>query len=119
MPLRQRLQRPAADSLDRAADSVLDSDLRGGDEGAADGLAHAGAQVGKHVAVLDRLQQVQAGIANDQAELQLDQQKAAERAREFDERMAQQERLTNQKLQASAEREIMRMRVQQQQRRQP
>ena len=65
-----------------------------------------------------REQQVQAGIANDQAELQLDQQKAAERAREFDTRMAQQERLANQKLQASAEREILRLQAQQQQRRQ-
>jgi hypothetical protein len=65
-----------------------------------------------------REQQVQAGIANDQAELQLDQQKASERAREFDTRMAQQERLANQKLQASAEREILRLQAQQQQRRQ-
>jgi hypothetical protein len=65
-----------------------------------------------------REQQVQAGIANDQAELQLDQQKAAERAREFDARMAQQQQLTQEKLQASREREIMRLQAQMQQRRQ-
>jgi hypothetical protein len=63
-----------------------------------------------------REQQVQANIANDQAELQLDQVKAQERAREFDERMDQQERLANRKLQASAEREIMRLQAQQQRR---
>ena len=65
-----------------------------------------------------REQQVQAGIANDQAELQLDQQKVAERAREFDARMAQQEQLAQEKLQASREREIMRLQAQMQQRRQ-
>ena len=65
-----------------------------------------------------REQQVQAGIANDQAELQLDQQKAAERAREFDARMAQQQQLAQEKLQASREREIMRLQAQMQQRRQ-
>jgi hypothetical protein len=65
-----------------------------------------------------REQQVQAGIANDQAELQLDQQKAAERAREFDARLAQQEQLAQEKLQASREREIMRLQAQMQQRRQ-
>ena len=63
-----------------------------------------------------RQQQVQANIANDQAELQLDQAKVQERAREFDERMDQQERLANRKLQASAEREIMRLQAQQQRR---
>ena len=63
-------------------------------------------------------QQVQADIANDQAELQLDQQKAAQRAQEFQQRMKQQERMANQKLQASAEREILRLQAQQQQRRQ-
>ena len=65
-----------------------------------------------------REQQVQANIANDQAELQLDQQKAAERAREFNARLAQQEQLAQEKLQASREREIMRIRAQMQQRRQ-
>ena len=65
-----------------------------------------------------KAQQVQADIANDQAELQLDQQKAAQRAQEFQQRMQQQERMANQKLQASAEREILRLQAQQQQRRQ-
>ena len=65
-----------------------------------------------------REQQVQANIANDQAELQLDQQKAAERAREFNARLAQQEQLAQEKLQASREREIMRLQAQMQQRRQ-
>jgi len=62
-------------------------------------------------------QQVQADIANDQAELQLDQQKAQNRSQEFQQRMQQQERMANQKLQASAEREILRLQAQQQQRR--
>jgi len=62
-------------------------------------------------------QQVQANIANDQAELQLDQQKAENRSQEFQQRMSQQERMANQKLQASAEREILRLQATQQQRR--
>ncbi len=57
-------------------------------------------------------QQVQADIAIDQAELQLDQQKAQTRSSEFQQRMDQQQRMTNQKLQASAEREILRLQAQ-------
>ena len=57
-------------------------------------------------------QQVQADIAIDQAELQLDQQKAQTRSSEFQQRMDQQQRMANQKLQASAEREILRLQSQ-------
>ena len=57
-------------------------------------------------------QQVQAGIANDQAKLELDRLKVAERAREFDERMRQTEQLAREKLRAAAERETMRAQMQ-------
>ena len=57
-------------------------------------------------------QQVQAGIANDQAKLELDRLKVAERAREFDERMRQTAQLAREKLRAAAERETMRAQMQ-------
>ena len=57
-------------------------------------------------------QQVQAGIANDQAKLELDRLKIAERAREFDTRMRQTEQLAREKLRAAAERETMRAQMQ-------
>jgi hypothetical protein len=57
-------------------------------------------------------QQVQAGIANDQAKLELDRLKVAERAREFDTRMRQTEQLAREKLRAAAERETMRAQMQ-------
>ena len=65
-----------------------------------------------------RQQQVQANIAQDQAELQLDREKAAERAREFNARLQQQAELADDKLRASREREIMRLQTQLQTRRQ-
>jgi len=65
-----------------------------------------------------RQQQVQANIAQDQAELQLDREKAAERAREFNVRLQQQAELADDKLRASREREIMRLQTQLQTRRQ-
>jgi hypothetical protein len=65
-----------------------------------------------------RQQQVQANIAQDQAELQLDREKAAERAREFNARLQQQAELADEKLRASREREIMRLQTQLQTRRQ-
>ena len=65
-----------------------------------------------------RQQQVQANIAQDQAELQLDKEKAAERAREFNVRLQQQAELADEKLRASREREIMRLQTQLQIRRQ-
>jgi len=65
-----------------------------------------------------RQQQVQANIAQDQAELQLDKEKASERAREFNVRLQQQAELAEEKLRASREREIMRLQTQLQIRRQ-
>ena len=59
-----------------------------------------------------RAQRDQAQIAQDQAELELDRQKAAERAREFQARLDQNAQLTMTKLQATAERERARIAAQ-------
>jgi hypothetical protein len=59
-----------------------------------------------------RAQKDQAQIAQDQAELELDRQKAAERAREFQARLDQNAQLTMTKLQATAERERARIAAQ-------
>ena len=59
-----------------------------------------------------RAQKDQAQIAQDQAELELDRQKAAERAREFQARLDQNRDLTMTKLQATAERERARIAAQ-------
>ena len=59
-----------------------------------------------------RAQRDQAQIAQDQAELELDRQKAAERAREFQARLDQNAQLTMTKLQAAAERERARIAAQ-------
>jgi hypothetical protein len=59
-----------------------------------------------------RAQKDQADIAQDQAELELDRQKAAERAREFQARLDQNAQLTMTKLQATAERERSRIAAQ-------
>jgi hypothetical protein len=59
-----------------------------------------------------RAQRDQAQIAQDQAELELDRQKAAERAREFEARLQQNRDLTMTKLQAAAEREQARIAAQ-------
>ena len=59
-----------------------------------------------------RAQRDQAQIAQDQAELELDRQKAAERAREFQARLDQNQQLTMSKLQATAERERARIAAQ-------
>ena len=59
-----------------------------------------------------RAQKDQADIAQDQAELELDRQKAAERAREFQARLDQNANLTMTKLQATAERERARIAAQ-------
>jgi hypothetical protein len=59
-----------------------------------------------------RAQKDQAQIAQDAAELDLDRQKAAERAREFQARLDQNQQLTMTKLQATAERERARIAAQ-------
>lgn len=59
-----------------------------------------------------RAQKDQAQIAQDAAELELDRQKAAERAREFQARLDQNQRLAMTKLQATAERERARIAAQ-------
>jgi hypothetical protein len=59
-----------------------------------------------------RAQRDQAQIAQDQAELELDRQKAAERAREFQARLDQNTQMTMTKLRATAEREQARIAAQ-------
>ena len=56
--------------------------------------------------------QVQAGIQNDQQKLDLDKQKAQTRSQEFNSRMQANQEMAMQKMQAAAERETMRAKVQ-------
>ena len=55
-------------------------------------------------------QKTQADIANDQAKISLDEQKMQERSRQFDDRLESQEKQTEQRINASDRREMMRLR---------
>ena len=55
-------------------------------------------------------QKTAADIANDQGKLDLEQQKAQERSRQFDDRLESQEKQTEQRINASNMRENMRLR---------
>ena len=55
-------------------------------------------------------QQTMADIANDQAKLGLEEQKMAERSRQFDTRLQSQEEMTAKRLNAQAQRELLRLR---------
>ena len=55
-------------------------------------------------------QKTQADIANDQGKLTLEQQKMAQRDRQFDDRLQSQEKQTTQRIEASDRREDMRLR---------
>ena len=56
-------------------------------------------------------QQTMADIANDQAKLGLEEQKMAERSRQFDDRLQSQEQMAAQRLDAHAQRELVRLRA--------
>ena len=56
-------------------------------------------------------QQTMADIANDQAKLGLEEQKMAERSRQFDDRLQSQEQMAAQRLDAHAQRELLRLRA--------
>ena len=56
-------------------------------------------------------QQTMADIANDQAKLGLEEQKMAERSRQFDTRLRSQEEMAAQRLDAHAQRELVRLRA--------
>jgi hypothetical protein len=56
-------------------------------------------------------QQTMADIANDQAKLGLEEQKMAERSRQFDTRLRSQEEMAAQRLDAHAQRELLRLRA--------
>ena len=56
-------------------------------------------------------QQTMADIANDQAKLGLEEQKMAERSRQFDDRLRSQEEMAAQRLDAHAQRELVRLRA--------
>jgi hypothetical protein len=56
-----------------------------------------------------KAQATQADIADGQRKLDLQQSTLQERARQFDQRLASQEETTDKKIQASTEREIMRL----------
>ena len=55
-------------------------------------------------------QKTQADIANDQSKLSLEEQKMQERSRQFDDRLESQEKQTEQRINASDRREMMRLR---------
>ena len=56
-------------------------------------------------------QQTMADIANDQAKLGLEEQKMVERSRQFDTRLRSQEEMAAQRLDAHAQRELLRLRA--------
>ena len=57
--------------------------------------------------------QVQGDLQKDQAELAMDQQRMQNKASEFQQRLASQERMTDAKIDAAREREILRQRCKQ------